>query len=226
MRLKKRKKNKYIYTIVMIIICTCFDIKYIGNKLIPHIENIVEKNVNKIIYNYVFNIFDKNTLVNEDLLDVIYLNKNADGEVVSIDYKFNVAYELLSDGMEKLYNNISNMEIDTDYDKTEDGIFFVPIGLTQNNMLLDYLGFKIPCKIIYLSDIDMGFKTKVSDYGMNNILIELYLAINIKNDLISPSSFHEFGNDYQMLIASKIIIGRLPEYYGGTIEKSTSILSS
>ena len=202
------------------------NIKYIGENLIPHIENVVEKNVNRSIYNYVFYIFDKSTLENEDLLKIIELNFNKDGEVVSVDYKFNIAYKYLSNGMEQLYNNISDMELDTDYDKTDDGIYFVPVGLTQNNMLLDYLGFKVPCKLVYLSDIDMGFKTKVKEYGMNNILIELYLAINVKNDLMSPSSFYEFGNSYEMIIASKIVMGRIPDYLGNSIEKSTSIVSS
>ena len=226
MKLKKRKKNKVTTIIIMIVCCTWMNIKYIGTRLLPHVENIVEKNVNRGIYNYVFNIFDKDTLENEELLDIITLNMNNEGEVISVDYKFNIAYKYLSDGMDTLYNNISNMKIDTDYDKTEDGIYFVPIGLTQNNMLLDYLGFKIPCKINYLSDIDMGFKTKVTDYGLNNILIELFLVINIKNDLMSPSSFHEFGNSYEMIIASKIVMGRISPYYGGTIEKSTAIVSS
>ena len=32
---------------------------------------------------------------------------------------------------------------------------------------MDNLGFRIPCKIEFISDIDMGFKTKVKDYGVN-----------------------------------------------------------
>lgn len=226
MKLKKRKKNKVITIIIMIIFCTWMNIKYIGNRLLPQIENIVEKNVNKGIYNYVFNIFDKDTLINEELLDIINLNMNKDGEVISVDYKFNIAYKYLSNGMDTLYNNISNMKLDIDYNRLDDNIYFVPVGLTQNNMLLDYFGFKIPCKINYLSDIDMGFKTKVSDYGMNNVLIELFLVINVKSDLMSPSSFYQFGNNYEMIIASKIVMGRIPSYYGGTIEKSTAIVSS
>jgi sporulation protein YunB len=202
------------------------NINYINKKLVPFIENIVEKSVNKIIYNYVFYIFDKDTLESEYLLDIIELNKNSDGEIVSIDYNFNIAYKYLGNGMNEFYNNLSNMVIDIDYDTNKDGVYFVPVGLIYNNMLLDYLGFKIPCKIIYLSDIDMSFNTKVTDYGMNNLLIELYLVINVKNDLISPGRFYEFGNKYEMNIASKVVMGRIPDYLGSTIEKSSSILSS
>lgn len=226
MKLKKRKHNNIIFTIIMVVIITWNNINYVGDKLIPHVQNIVEKHVNRGIYNYVFYIFDQEILEEEELLDIVELNLNSDGEVVSVDYNFNIAYKYLSEGMNDLYNNISNMKIDTDYDKTEDGIYFVPIGLTQNNMISDNLGFKVPCKINYLSDIDMGFKTRVTDYGMNNLLIELLLAINVKNNLVSPSTFYEFGDSYEMIIASKIVMGRIPDYLGSTIEKSSTIVSS
>lgn len=226
MKLKKRNKRNYYVTIILIILCSWFNIRYIGIKLMPHIKYIVEKNVNKSIYNYVYNIFDKEVLENENMLDIISLNTNSEGEIISVDYKFNIAYKYLSDGMNYLYDNVSKMKINTDFDSVNDGVYFIPVGYTQNNMLLDNLGFKIPCKIMYLSEIDMGFKTRVTDYGMNNVLVELYLNINIKNNLMSPNSFYEFGNTYEMIIASKVVMGRIPSYYGGTIEKSTSIVSS
>lgn len=225
MRLKKRYDNWY-FTIIMIIIFVWNNLRFIGNNLLPEVENIVKSNVNKGIYNYVFYLFDRDTLENEDLMNIINLNMNKDGEVVSVDYNFGLAYKYLTEGMDTLYDNISNMKIDTDYDKTEDGIYFVPVGLVYNNMLLDYLGFKIPCKINYISDVDIGFKTRVSDYGMNNLLIELLLKIDVKNELMSPSSFYTFGESYEIVIASKIVMGRIPSFLGDTIEKSSSIVSS
>ena len=35
-----------------------------------------------------------------------------------------------------LYKNISDMKIDIDYDMNKDGVFFIPVGLIYNNMLL------------------------------------------------------------------------------------------
>lgn len=226
MKLKKRKKNKWNIYIILLFCFVWNNIEFISKNLLPKIENVVKSNVNKGIYNYVFNMFDRDVLEDEELMNVIELNLNSDGEVVSVDYNFNLAYEYLTDGMNELYNNLTHLKIDNDYDKTEDGIFFVPVGLAYNNMLLDYIGFKIPCKINYISDVDMGFKTKVSDYGMNNLLIELYLCINVKNELMSPSSFYTFGEQYELVIAAKVVMGRIPSYLGGTIEKSSAIVSS
>jgi len=100
------------------------------------------------------------------------------------------------------------------------------MGLIYNNVLLDNLGFRIPCKINFISDIDMGFKTRVKDYGVNNLLIEIYLVIDIKYYIMSPSTYKEFGETYEILVASKIVLGRIPMYYGGIMEKSSSIVSS
>ena len=222
----RKRKNKWLLYIIMIFFITWKNINYIGNNLIDKIENIVKSNVNKGVYKYVFNMLDRDILEDEELMNVIKLTLNSEDEVVSVDYNFSLAYKYLTDGMNNLYDNLTNIQIDTDYDKREDGIFFVPVGLAYNNMLLDYLGFKIPCKVNYISDVDMGFKTKVSDYGLNNLLIELYLCINVKNELMSPSSFYTFGESYELIIASKIVMGRIPNYLGDTIEKSSSIVSS
>ena len=113
MRLKKRK-HIIVNTIGLVFLFTMININYINKKLVPFIENIVEKSVNKIIYNYVFYMFDKDTLESEYLLDIIELNKNSDGEIVSIDYNFNIAYKYLGNGMNEFYNNLSNMVIDID----------------------------------------------------------------------------------------------------------------
>ena len=201
-------------------------LKDIGGKLAYHIENIVIKNVNKSVYNSVFSIVGSDELGSEELLDVISLSKNNDGEVISIDYKMNIAYDVLSDCIEDLYSSITSLDMNSLYKSGINNVYYIPMGLIYNNVLLDNLGFRIPCKINFISDIDIGFKTKVKDYGVNNLLIELYLVIDIKNYIMSPSTYKEFGEKYEILVASKIVLGRIPMYYNGIMEKSSSIVSS
>ena len=165
-------------------------------------------------------------LDNEELLDVISLNLNNKGELIAVDYKFNIAYEYLSDGLNFLYEKINNLEPSMAYYTGEKGIYFVPVGLINHNVLTENLGFKIPIKINFISDIEMGFKTKVSDYGMNNLLVELYLEIEVENDLITPNTKDSFSEKYEIIIASKVIIGSIPNIYGGVIEKDSAIVSS
>lgn len=226
MKLKKRKKNNYLIIFILIFVFSRIILKDIGTKLSYHIENIVIKNVNKSVYNSIFLIFGSDELGDEDLLNAVSLNKNSDGEIVSIDYKMNIAYDILSECMNLLYNDITSLNMDSLYKSGINNVYYLPMGLIYNNILMDNLGFRIPCKIDFISDIDMGFKTKVSDYGVNNLLIELYMVIDVKNYIMSPSTYKEFGEKYEILVASKIVIGRIPSYYGNVIEKSSSIVSS
>lgn len=226
MRLKRKRKTNYFIIFLVIFIITRMMLKDIGAKLAYHIENIVIKNVNKSVYNSVFSIVGSDELGSEELLDVISLSKNNDGELISIDYKMNIAYDVLSDCIEDLYNSITSLDMNSLYKSGINNVYYIPMGLIYNNVLLDNLGFRIPCKINFISDIDIGFKTKVKDYGVNNLLIELYLVIDIKNYIMSPSTYKEFGEAYEILVASKIVLGRIPMYYGGIMEKSSSIVSS
>lgn len=226
MRLKRKRKTNYFIIFLVIFIITRVMLKNIGGKLAYHIENIVIKNVNKSVYNSVFSIVGSDELGSEELLEVISLSKNNDGEVISIDYKMNIAYDVLSDCMEDLYSSITSLDMNSLYKSGINNVYYIPMGLIYNNVLLDNLGFRIPCKINFISDIDIGFKTKVKDYGVNNLLIELYLVVDIKNYIMSPSTYKEFGEKYEILVASKIVLGRIPMYYNGIMEKSSSIVSS
>jgi hypothetical protein len=93
-------------------------LKDIGGKLAYHIENIVIKNVNKSVYNSVFSIVGSDELGSEELLDVISLSKNNDGEVISTDYKMNIAYDVLSDCIEDLYSSITSLDMNSLYKTT------------------------------------------------------------------------------------------------------------
>ena len=226
MRLKRKKKTNYVIIFLIIFIVTRIMLKDIGSKLAYHIENIVIKNVNKSVYNNVFSILGSDELGSEELLDVISLSKNNDGEVISVDYNMNIAYDVLSNCMDDLYSSITSLDMSSLYKSGINNVYYIPMGLIYNNVLLDNLGFRIPCKINFISDIDMGFMTKVKDYGVNNLLIEIYLVIDVKSYIMSPSTYKEFGEKYEILVASKIILGRIPMYYGGIMEKSSSIVSS
>ncbi len=226
MKLKCKRKNNYLIILLLIGLFTCYIVKEIGSRLSYHIENIVIKNVNKEIYNNIFVIFGSEELGDENLLDVITLNMNSNVEVISVDYKLNIAYEYLSKSMEVLYDTITGMNMSSLYKTGINNVYYLPMGLIYNNVLMDNLGFKIPCKINFISDIDMGFKTKVTDYGVNNLLVELYMVIDVKSYIMSPSSYKEFGEKYEIIVASKVVVGKIPVYYGDTIEKSSSIVSS
>ena len=224
MKLKQRKKSN-LRVLFLIIILTCSMLYIIGDKLLYHIENITMNYVDKAIYKCVFFGLNEETLGSKELLNVINLNKNKDGEVISVDYNMDIAYEVLNKEMELLYLNINAIRLE-EYKMDSNGLYYLPVGLVNDSFVLHNFGFKIPCVINFIHDMDIGFKTKVKNYGVNNLLVELYVSIDIKSIIMVPNSYKVFSNSYEVLVASKVVMGRVPMYMGDVIEQSSAIVSS
>ena len=77
-----------------------------------------------------------------------------------------------------------------------------------------------------LNDVRVNFKTKVESYGINSILVELYLVMEVKSWFVNPFNDGTFGEQYEYVLSSRIVNGDIPIYYGDNIEKSSSIVSS
>lgn len=223
---KKYIKNNFLVIVSLFAFFVFTLLLFFNMKIRPKIENIIIYNVNKSIYDYIFNMFSLDTLVNEDIMNIINMQKNENDEIIAVDYNFSKAYEYLSKGMTNLYKDIDKINIKMDGFDKQKKVLFIPSGMGSNNIFLENMGFKVPCKIKLMSSVNMGFKTKVSNYGINNLLMELYVVITTKNQLVVPYKEKEFGNTYEIIIASKVIIGNIPIYYGDTIEKSSAIISS
>ena len=227
MKMKRKKKTNYIIFMFLLIFINVFlIINYIGSKVTPKVNEMVVKVVNKNIYKYVFNLLNKDIMSKSNLENMFTITKNKYDEIVSIDYNFYNVYEYLSSAISLLYDNVEQLEVDNNYYDKDTQMFFVPLGYTTDNILLTNLGSKIPCKVNFLTDMHIGFKTKVTNYGINNVLVELYINVETKNSLINPLVSEDFGEHYEIVVASKIIVGSLPDYFGGEMVKSSSIVSS
>ena len=80
-------------------------------------------------------------------------------------------------------------------------------------------------KVNYIGELLTNIKTKITNYGLNNALVELYITIEITEELTSPVTYKKNKFNYDMLIASKIINGRVPYLYGECLESKSNILS-
>lgn len=227
-KLKKRKQiNPLIIIICIITTFTYIILTLINEKIMPHIEYIVNTAVNKSIHNDLYYMFDEKTLGDVNLTDIIHLTKNEEGEILTIDYRYDIAYEYLSKSMNSFYEKVSETELEISTFKTMNNTIFIPLGtIKSNNILFHSMGFKIPIKVELLNDVSMKFKTKISEYGLNNLLVELYIVVKTSNYLFSPNNYYNFDEENELLIASKIVVGKIPLYYGTSIEKSSAIVSS
>ncbi len=226
---KKYKINNNIIIIMLIIINTIMILNYFKNnisyKLIDISKNTIEVYNNYLIMNFISN----DILSKSDLNNIIKLNKNNKDEIISIEYDTKKSYELLKIVTDELYQIISNTTykdiLDYDFDIKDDLIIYYPIMLSSNNILLNNLGPKIPVKIKFLSSLLTNLNTKVTSYGLNNVLVEIYINIDITDDIVIPFTSDKINKNYNVLLASKVIMGTIPSFLGTSIENSSPILS-
>lgn len=171
-----------------------------------------------------FNEGIKNININESVMKI---DKNDKGEIINIDYNYEILNKEMISFNEKVLSSISKIEkgqIDTlnmEYFKNEDMIYYIPMGVLHGINFLTYLGPKIPIKFSMLGSINSEIMTKITAYGINNSLMEITLKVDLAILVILPFTSEKLNITKNIPIESKVIYGKIPTYYGGIINNET-----
>ena len=225
MKFRKKTNHKFIILIIIFILALEW-ISLLGRMINDNFIFFIKQNIKKEVNHCLFYSFSKEVAAKFRVDDLISLNLNKNGEVISVDYKMNEVYVMLGESLESLYNNLAQIDFSVNYKGSNKDVLWVPIGIGNENILISNFGPKIPVKIEVLTDSAMGYKTQVKNYGINNVLLELYLDITINSSLLTPVSKEEIKDDFSILIASRIIPGTVPSYYNGVLESVSPLLNS
>ena len=215
MKLKERLKRKYYILITFLISLFLFIIIFslYSKKLNPKLNDYIDFLVKDEIYKKV--IKSNNFITNEEVNDILYIDKNKSNEIVYLDYDIDKTYKLLNKYIESLKKDNSKSKILT-----------VPFFIASDNIIISSLGPKIKFKYEIIDNVKGKIKTKVTDFGVNNALIEMYFELEIGYLVVIPMNKKESVLKTEILISSKIINGKVPTFYGKNIFKESSVSTS
>ncbi len=238
MNLKKNNYKRTINTILFIVFFCLFlnsfiiynlYSKYMGNKVIILTNNKIDKVLNQFFSDL---ITDK--VINKaSVSDILDINKNNEGEILAVNYNLEKTYKVLTNISNILKTGLSNLEngkIDVKiYDKFLESknnniVLNIPFFLGSSNVFLTKLGPKIPLVIDLNETLLTNIKTKVTNYGFNNALLEIYIVVEMQKLIIAPMLKEEEKFSYDILIGALVVNGSVPEFYGDSIESASSIL--
>lgn len=215
---KIKYKNKMVITILLNICVSVTIIFYISSALSTKIIDVSDKLVQKeniLILKKAFLSEKNDNLETDDLITVI---KNSKEEIVEVEFKFAKCKDVLN-------NIIAYLDLNTKNNNSDGYILYIPLGYITDSPLLSNLGPKIPLKIS-VTNIAMGnIKTKVQSFGLNNALIEVYVEITLNLDSNLPLNKKETSISYEQLMASKIITGKVPNFYSGELYTKSETIS-
>ena len=145
----------------------------------------------------------------EKIIDLYF---NDQREILYVDYDLDKTYTMLKKIVPKIQSAMGS-----------NFIMKVPFFIGSESPFFSSVGPKINIKINYMDSILSNIKTNIKPYGINNALIEIYLSLNFEVKIITPVNENICKVNYDFLIDSKVINGRIPEYYGNYIASSSSV---
>lgn len=236
-----KKKNRVRYLsycigiiIILILVFAMILFQNFNRKITPNLLAIAEVSINKLNESILMQYRVSDVYKKVDLEEVIDITKNDRDEIIAVDFDLENAYEALSVITNYLQDRLEDEDTRKDILKyySEDLsssldsiILSVPIGVASQDIYLANLGPRIPVKVNYMGYLATSVRIKLEDYGINNVLVSLYIDCSITNEFIVPSIQKEINHNYSIIIASKIIQGTVPDYYGGTLETKSNILN-
>ena len=213
----KSKLAKCFLLFFLVGIISIFCIVLLNNKIMPIYMDYAESELERVVTTII------NRAVSEcELSDNLFFVKSESNNTTIVDYDPVV--------MNKIISQISNMVYDDlkligekeekalekfNLNKTD---FLIPSGIVFHSILLNNLGPKIPVGMELVSSVNSNIETKVTEYGINNSLIE----VNVTIRMILPTSSKKRNITVVVPLTVKIIQGNIPEYYFGSLKKETT----
>lgn len=231
---KKNTINLFMFVVFFcVIIIAVFLFKNYSKNVTENAVLVIQEKIDKIIYQFFTDLITDDVINMENAGNLLEINKNSKEEIVSVDYNLEKTYKILTDIsiiLKNTLNNLENGNIDVSvYDRyLKNGkyglILNVPFFIGSRNVFLNNLGPMIPVQINFNGTLLTNIKTKVTNYGFNNALLEIYVIVEMEKLIITPVVKDKDKFYYDILIGAVVINGSVPNFYGEIYESSSNIL--
>ena len=223
-------KTRIIFIIILFILFnTTFFVFYFSSRLGEVMLTAAERELYEITSMIVVNNITREKLNHVALDEIIVVNLNPAGEVIDIDFRLDLAYEMLINLREDLDRAAFALKAGEVPPGTavinDELIIKVPFYAYTNNLLLMSLGPSIPVQVNLLEVIRGEISTSVSDYGINTVLIRVFLNLYITQSIILPIGREIMNIDFEILIASRVIQGRVPNLFPGQFGSNSGMIN-
>ena len=223
-------KKKYIILIdvLIIILFLILYIFYFGGKYLKKLNTFIYENNNIIIKNELNEFINTINDINyKDIYTFRYNNKN---EIIGAEY--NTSY--INRNLVAYTNKFKNKVQDNLYNKYLNKYFkrvnlngtylIVPLGILYDNPFLFNFGPELFLSYDYLHTYNFYLDFDAKNYGLNNILVNLYLVVDVNQSIFKPVLTTTNKNSYRFLLSSQIVYGRVSDFLNSGINMKSKDL--
>lgn len=225
------KKLFIIFFLIITIATILFNVY--GKKVTKSSTILLDQKIDKVLYQFFSDLITDDIINRESINDILLISKNNKGEILTVNYDLEKTYKILTNISSVLKDGISDLEngeIDVKiYDKYLDSsknglVLNIPLFLNSDNIFINNWGPRIPVLVNFNENLLTNIKTKVTNYGFNNALLEIYVTVEMQKLIISPIKKYEDKFYYEILVGALVVNGSVPNFYGNNYESSSNIL--
>lgn len=233
------KKCKIIlWTFTLSIIISLILVQLLSQKLNPSVLRYSQVEA-KRFGTYVINQSLDKKFINSLDGDIFTTTSNSAGEIQMVDFdtkKVNKLLEEITARVQKKLIALENGEInDFDIADTFRGLRYknikkgvvceLPTGVLFSNVLLSNNGVVIPIKLNFIGSVLTNMNTKVENYGINSVYLEVKIHVEVEERISMPSMTDEVKVSTDIPLTVKVIQGSIPNYYQSQIQRDSSIFT-
>lgn len=224
------------FILISTTIISVFLLSILGKRLSPILARYVNVEAKRFASN-IINTSVNDTIEEKITDDLFNLSKTEAGKIEILDYNTKKVNSILSSIntkiQKKLLNledgQIANMPISSGF-KVEkilkNGIVCkVPMGSLRKNSLFVNVGPSIPIKMVFIGQVESSLNTKIREYGINYLVVEINVNVVVEEQIIMPAMSKRETLNLEAPLTLKIIQGEIPNYYFGSIEKKSNVNS-
>lgn len=220
----KRKWLKLLITFILLIIFTFIILVFLSNKVMPFYMNYSEAEMKRVVTT-VINKSVTEEVTNQLEVDSLFVLKKENDNTIIVDFDPVIVNRVMSKISDVVYNNLKLIskkdKLTLEKYNLDESYFYIPSGIIFNTTMLNNIGPRIPINLEIISSVNPNLKTEVTEYGINNSLIEVYIHVIVDAKMILPM----YSNTMQIVVvvplAVKLIQGEVPKYYQRGYASST-----
>ena len=197
---------------------------FLSNKVIPFYMNYSEAEMKRVVTT-VINKSVTEEVTNQLEVDSFFVLKKENDNTIIVDFDPVIVNRVMSKISDVVYNNLKLIskkdKLTLEKYNIDESYFYIPSGIIFNTTMLNNIGPRIPINLEIISSVNPNLKTEVTEYGINNSLIEVYINVIVDVKMILPM----YSNTMQIVVvvplAVKLIQGEVPKYYQRGYASST-----
>ena len=236
---KINTKNKIAFICILIFMTVLLVFYYLNKRINPILLNYAELETTKLSTLIINKAVQSQVSQEINVEDMIITTLNSKGEIITVDFDTKLINQSLNSITNTVQANLKLLEegkldlldipshsLSYDTENLSNGIiYYIPFGVITNVPILAEIGPKIPVKTSLIGSVISNVKTEISNYGINNALLKIYIEVKVSEQVILPFISKRVTTKLDVPILIKIIQGNIPQVYGGMFTATSPLIT-